>query len=111
MSENVEKQKISIQGILDKLASGVSRKEIAKELGLSFAAAQKHVFSHPKLKNRKQRSASEFELVDDAPDAPIAKERVVDTEETDEVATEVVTTEVTEDTAPVVGDQSGAWRE
>lgn len=105
MSDNVEKQKISIQGILDKLAAGVSRKAIAAELGMSYASAQKNVFSHPKLKNRKQRSASEFELVDDAPDAPIAKERVV-AEVAEEVAVETV-----EDDAPVAGDQSGAWRE
>ena len=69
MSENANKPVVKISEVLESLANGVSRKQIAKDLGLSYAAAQKHIFSHPKLKNRKTRPASDYTLVDDTEEA------------------------------------------
>lgn len=112
MSEVANKPTISIQGILDQLAAGVSRKDIAKSLGVSFASAQKNIFNHPKLRNRKTISAADFTLIDDAPDAPESFGPVKEVAETEEVvAVEETVEEVAEVDTPVAGDQSGAWRE
>lgn len=113
-----EKEKVSIQGILNQLAAGKTRKEIAADMGISYAAAQKHIFSHPKLQNRKTRPVADFELVDDAPDAPVATPRVkkeeVATEGAEEVAevvTEEVATEKVEDASADLSEGTAAWRE
>ena len=117
MSEVKEKEKISLQSILDMLAAGKTRKEIAKEIGISYNAAQKGIFNHPKLQNRKTRPVADFELVDDAPDAPVAKPKVVaeevvavaDAPATEEVA-ETIAETATEEVAQGQGE-AGAWRE
>lgn len=104
---NEGKQVVKISDILAKLASGVSRKDIAKELGISYAAAQKNLFNHPKLKNRKTRPAADFILEDDAPEAPVAvaKEEVVAEVVADATIAEEVATETT------VVDPDAQWRE
>jgi hypothetical protein len=112
-TENAGKQVIKISDILAKLADGVSRKQIAKDLGLSYAAAQKNIFSHPKLKNRKTRPVSDFTLEDDAPDAPVtvAKEEVaIEVTEAAVAVEEVAQVETVEAEVATV-DPDAQWRE
>lgn len=73
----------------------MSRKEIAVHYGVSYASMARDVFSHPKLKNRKVLPAADFTVIDDAPDAPEAKERVTSQES---VQVAPVTEDLTEDT-------------
>jgi hypothetical protein len=74
MAEQKQPVKLTVSGILTDLDNGLTRTEIGEKYGLDKTQVGK-LFDHPKLKGRKTKAKKEvgFELVDDAPEAPLTK--------------------------------------
>lgn len=110
---------IKVSEVLAMLAEGKSRKQIAKDLGVSYASAQKNIFSHPKLKNRKVLPQANFIVEDDAPDAPVTAPRAEEVAEeattapavAEETATEVAETAETSTEEAASSNDTATWRE
>lgn len=99
---------VTVSEILAKLEAGISRKQIAEDMKISYASAQRTIFNHPKLRNRKVLPQSTYVLIDDAPDAPESAPRTTDASATDEAIAETV--EATE-TATEASTDAPSWRE
>ena len=81
--------KITISAVLDLLAQGKTRKEIAEHYGKTQTEMQKSVWSHPKLKGRKiKKQYLGIELEDDTEDE-VAVAEVVEVEEVQHTSNEV----------------------
>ena len=90
--------KLTISSVLELLAQGKNRKEIAAFYGRTQTEMNKLVWSHPKLKGRKiKKQYTGIELEDDVEDV-VAENEVVETEA--EPAIEEVAEEVAEMPAP-----------
>lgn len=67
-----EKKQITISSVLSLLDDGKGRKEIGEHFELS-AVDLKKLFQHPKLKNKKPRKPTSFELIDDTEDKVVTE--------------------------------------
>jgi hypothetical protein len=86
--------KITISAVLDLLAQGKNRKEIADYYGRTQTEMQKIVWSHPKLKGRKiKKQYTGIELEDDTED-------INDVAEVTDTVTDTLTEEVAHVPAP-----------
>jgi len=79
--------KITISAVLDLLAQGKNRKEIAEYYGRTQTEMQKIVWSHPKLKGRKiKKQYTGIELEDDTEEFVAETEEVeIEVEEMEQV--------------------------
>lgn len=78
----MSKKKIRVSEVLDLLAQGKKRPEIARELDITMADCRK-LFQHPKLKGKKAMKPTEFVLEDDTEEGetPVVDPTVVDENE------------------------------
>lgn len=103
----MEKTQIKISDILTLLEQGKTRVEIRQTLGLTHKDMSEF-FKHPKLKNKRPKSNSNFELVDDTEENEV-EETPVQSEytSTDEVSTDPIPEETSD--APVVEEKEGIF--
>lgn len=86
-------KEIKIGTILTLLEEGKTRKEIAEHLQISLSDL-KTIFSHPKLKGKRQKKQKDYVLVDDTED-------IVDTSATDD---DIIHTDENMSTVPYTVD-------
>lgn len=100
----MSKKKIRVSEVLDLLAEGKKRPEIAKELDITMADCRK-LFQHPKLKGKKALKPTEFVLEDDTEEEEAIEDQVaVNANDTDDVASDEVRNE--EEDSPVNSDEA-----
>lgn len=105
-AETKVKPKISILGVQEDLANGLTREQIGQKYGISKAATSR-LFKNEKLKGLKTKLPREeaFDIIDDAPErkpSAAAKKAAKTADGTEAVATG-------DGTAPVKTDGKGNW--
>ena len=92
--------KLTISSVLELLAQGKNRKEIAEHYGRTQTEMNKLVWSHPKLKGRKvKKQYTSIELEDDTEDEVVAEVTEV-TEAVEEEVAQVPSAEYVHTSAP-----------
>ncbi len=105
-TQEVQVKEIKISEVKALLADGLDRKQIAAHYGKSVAEMARTVWSNPKLKNLKKKSAPSIALIDDeADDAEEVAETAV---EVAEASVDNATEEVEQAQAPAVSDSE--WK-
>ncbi len=105
--EATKPRKVSVERIIKMLESGKDRKQISKELGLSWTQS-KTVFAHAKLKGKKTRNSIDpnFTLVDT--EAEEGEDYVAPTNIT-ETATSEATVTAADQAQPRAKTETDSW--